>query len=318
MEHTQISHVYSEEELCEILLNTFADHTDIQLEKELTAHLQIAQFGEHVSYLDVTSNEVWYDVILGALGIKYLIKAGKKIFSPEAAVKLVDGLQALGEKCLQLLGGAFVDFRKKIVDEKYINERFDLLASICEKYKDREELRVSDAVEYELQYSRFRALKDIIDDVYNMAKSSDTSAFASDRIFDQMADKSSAVVKTVEPMAGSAFRTFKWLPPFTRDFNLKDSEWYDADKVNDLRGLVLSLKKDAFTKLSESLKHLKKILEPYDKTDAEHVRFDNYEIMTKEYARGYAITKFVQDFQQVVLKEINTFCSTGIAKLTKF
>jgi hypothetical protein len=70
--------------------------------------------------------------------------------------------------------------------------------------------------------------------------------------------------------------------------------------------------------LEDAAKHLKKILEPYDKTDAQHVRMDNYEIMTKEYARGYAIIKFVQDLQQIVLKEINTFCSTGIAKLTTF
>lgn len=317
-EDKQISYVYSEEELLDIIDYTYTDHTDVQLERELTAHLQLIEYKEHVDYFDQTSNEVWYDVILGALGIKYLIKAGKKIFTPEAVVKLVEGLQKLGEKIGQLLKGAFVSFRNKMVDEKFINERFDKLASTIEKYKDVDTLRVTDAVEYELQYDRFRALKSIIDDIYNMAKSSDTSAFASDRIFDQMADKSSAVMKTVEPMAGSAFRTFKWIRPFVRDFNFKESDWYDSGAISNMRGMVLALKKDAFTKLEEAAKHIKKILEPYDKTDAEHVRVDNYELMTKQFARGYAVMKFVQDLQQIILKEINTFCTKGITRLTTF
>ena len=314
----QISNVYSEQEMLDIIDYTFSNHTDVQLERELTAHLQLVENKDHLDYYDRTSNEVWYDVVLGALGIKYLIKAGKKIFTPEAVVKLVDGLQKLGEKIGQLLKGACVSFREKMVEDRYIRERFDLLASISDKYKDREELYVQDAVEYEVQFDRFRGLKSIIDDVYQMSKSSDTSAFSSDRIFDQMADKSNTVMKTVEPMAGSSFRTFKWVKPFSRDFNLKNSDWYDKDSVENMKGLVLSLKEDAFTKLEDAAKHMKSILEPYDKTDAEHVRFDDYEKMTKEYGRGYAIMKFVQDMQSIVLKEINTFCSTGIAKLTKF
>ena len=316
------SKVYSEAELLDIIDYTFTDHTDIQLERELTAHLQLVQYKDKIGYFDVTSNEGFFsalgDFLLGALGIKYVIKAGKAIFTPEAVAKLVDGLSAVKDKIVQWISGGVVAFKKKCVKADYIEERFTYLNNQLEKYKDRDTLRVRDAVEYDLQYDRFRGLLSIVNDIYTMARSNDNSAFASDRIFDQMADKSNSVMKTVEPMAGSAFRTFKWVKPFTRDFDIRSSEWNEPSEINRMKGLVLSLRTDAFDKLVAAAEHIKKICEKYDKAEVQHVRFDNYELMTKEYTRGYAVTKFVQDLQSIILKEINTFCTSGISNLTKF
>jgi hypothetical protein len=250
--------------------------------------------------------------LLGSIG-KWFASLPGKLFSPKNVVALTNGLDTLGEHAGSLAKGLTVGINKKLVSDEFIEKRFELL----KKYTTIDTNRtIKAAVEYDYQMKRFEGLKNICDRIWDMAEASNTTDFASDKVFDQMASISNNVVEATDPSRGGNVRQFKWIIPFVRSFQYSSSKWANASDLETMKKEILDLKKYTFTKLIEAAMHIKKLCENQP-SDVEHINFDTFETMTREFKRSYVVTKFIQAFQAIVLKEINYFCTTGISKIGK-
>ena len=324
MEQKDISHVYSEEELIDIISYPYQEDTKIQkLEIQLTAinklcHMTDEQMrmcsAEYLGNLVAQAFSMEMDDIFTAT-MKWVGDLAGSIYNKLPA--FVDGV----DKVLVYTGNgikSIIASRKdKKLSEEYLRERFKKIDEYREIAKKQQTCFVNDAVEYQKQLSRFEGITAICKTIIDMAESEDVEGFASDRIYDSLANQSNGVVKATEPVEGSQFRRFVWVKPYTRQYDFKKSDWMKVTSTNDMLKMLLKVKYDAFDELERAAKYIQKLCGNL-KSEAQHVRKDNLEEMSVMYARTFMVSKCVTDIQKIILKEINYFVTTGITQLGIF
>ena len=324
MDKTDISHVYSEEELMEIVSYPYEDNRLFdELELRITAINRLCSMSEE--QLKMCSEEYLVTLFNNAFSLEvnniftatmgWIKNMAGSIYSKLPA--FVDGVDKVLEYTGNGIKGILASRKDKKLSEEYLRERFKEFDKYREVAKQQQTCFVKDAVEYDKQLRRFEGLAAICKSIVDMAEAEDVEGFASDRIYDQLANQSNGVVKAEEPKEGSQFRRFIWVKPYTRQYDFKRSEWMKVTSTNDMLKTLLKVKYDAFDELERAAKYIQKLCGNL-KSEAQHVRKDNLEEMAVTYARTFMVAKCVTDIQKIVLKEINWFVTSGIKDIGSF
>ena len=311
---------YSEEELAEILFDTFEDETDIALEVQLTNLLILADLGNYVRYCDpdyVDRLCASMEFTPSAYRVGSMIKRRIGNTASAAILGSTKALRFVSERTGTLLEQLENSRKKKTLSDAFIRKRFYKFENYWERARDFDKCMVKNAAEYETIRSRLDGLQNMCDRVEEMASSASDDSFASDRVWDEFAQMSNTVAKADDPKPGSVFRNFRWITPYTKSFDFKKSKWNNRAAVKELQNDILKVRDDAFSKLVNAANHIKK-LAGNSRSEVQHVRDDNLQDMTLEYKRKYLLTKFVQSLQKLILQEINVFVTTGINRLGSF
>lgn len=324
MKKKDISYVYSEDELIDILNFPYETDKSIEeLEVQLTALCQLCKLTEEqrqlcsVEYLiKIVENSFSLEVdTVFTSTMKWIKKLTENIYP-----KLPEFVDSV-DKVFDHVGNSIKNIANKRNDKKlseeYIRERFKQIDTYRETAKSRQTCFVKDAVEYQKQLNRIEGLTAICKTIVNMAESQNVEDFSSDKIYDALANQSNGVVKAEEPREGSQFRRFVWVKPYTREYDFKKSEWMQITATNTVLKTLLKVKYDAFDELEKAAKYIQKLCGNL-KSEVQHIRKDNLEEVSITYARTFMVAKCINDVQNIVLKEINWFVTSGITGLGKF
>ena len=325
MEQKDISHVYTEEELVDILSYPYQLDEMDKLELHVTAVCKLLK--EHDN-LNMCSDKYVEDLFKQTYSLEinniftatssWIKNLAGSIYNKLPA--FVDGIDKLLEYTGNGIKSIFNKRKDKQLSEEYLRERFKKLDEYRELAKNQQTCFVEDAIDYKKQLSRFEGITAVCKSIIDMAEAEDIEGFASDRLWDQLASQSNGVVKAAEPVEGSQFRRFIWIKPFTKQYDFKKSDWMKVTSTNEMLKMVLKVKYDAFDDLVRAQKYLQKLCGTLKQKTAEvqHVRRDNLEEMSVSYARTFIVAKVVTDIQKIILKEINYFVTTGIDRLGSF
>ena len=324
METKDISHVYSENELLEILNYPYQQDKEMdKLEIQLTAICKLCSMTDeqyklcdqsYLNQLFTQSFSLEADSMVTAT-LQWVGKMAGTIYTKLPA--FVDGVDRVLIHTGNGIKSILAARKNKKLSEEYLRERFKKITEYRDIASKRQSCYVKDAVEYEKQMKRFEGLVSICNTIVEMAESAEVEGFASDKIYDNLASRSNGVVKADEPAEGSQFRKFVWVKPYTRQYDFKKSEWMKVSSVNEMLKTILKVKDDAFNELEHAAKYIQKQCGNL-KTEAEHVRKDNLQDMSVMYARTFMVSKCVTDIQRILLKEINWFVTSGIEALGTF
>ena len=317
---TETSNVYTEYELLNILLDCSEIEVNLSLERQITAMLTLIDLGDKVKYCDPEYvNQLYASMEFGIFTerLKNWIGNMAGSMASNGILGFTKGLRSVVEQTDTMIEGLNNERKRKNLKDTYLNVRFRRFEMLIERASQYDECFVKGAAEYEKMMSRFEGLQNMCDRVNDMAEASDDSSFMNDKIWDEFATMSNTVCRAEDPKPGSTFRNFRWLTPYTKSFDFKKSKWNNKTSIEECKQAIRKLRDDAFDKLVNAANHIKKICDNA-RSEVQHVRDDNYEDMAREYARTYVVTKFIQSLQALILKEINTFVTTGIRTLGSF
>ncbi len=315
------SGVYTEDELVDII-----SHPYRMVEELVALEQQISAF---MTWQYVIDNDIYHVVsdaqLLRLIDTMYSVEDNNnstvttvrwiknikdKLLHKVNVVSFIDSIDKIIDKTSNSIKGNNNASKSKQLSEEYMTNKINSI----KKLKTKIEASGKFVVKYitlDKQLDRFSGLSAMCKRITDMAEANEVEEFASDKAWDSLASMSNNVAKADEPKQGSSFRRFKWMTPFVKELDLKQSDWTDESKLDELLKQSLTVKKEINVDLIAAATHIKKLCGRMQ-SEVQHIRNDNLEEVSTQYARAFLVSKLIVSIQAISLKEMNYFYTTGV------